>query len=61
MSKPDTFTSVAMADEENTREVVAIEGKFFRHYRAFLYCGLVCLGGFQLGRCHSCLLRYGRA
>ncbi|KIX08529.1 uncharacterized protein Z518_03185 [Rhinocladiella mackenziei CBS 650.93] len=38
-----------MADETNHPRPVPARGKFFHHYRALIYCGLACLGGFQLG------------
>ncbi|EXJ68167.1 uncharacterized protein A1O5_08782 [Cladophialophora psammophila CBS 110553] len=38
-----------MPDEANHVELVSTKAKFFHHYRAFFYCGLVSLGGFQLG------------
>ncbi|KAK5193439.1 hypothetical protein LTR99_006991 [Exophiala xenobiotica] len=38
-----------MADEANPQESVPMKSKFFHHWRSFLYCGLTCIGGFQLG------------
>lgn len=52
MSKPEAATESIMADEANQPEAVALKDKFFRHYPAFLYCGLTSLGGFQLGMYH---------
>ncbi|OQV09313.1 hypothetical protein CLAIMM_13447 [Cladophialophora immunda] len=49
MSKSETLTVIDMADEGNNAESSTPKDGFFRHYRAFLYCGLVCIGGFQLG------------
>ncbi len=54
MSKAEETTTVTMADEANPQESVPLKDKFFRHYRSFLYCGITCIGGFQLGE--SCLL-----
>ena len=49
MSKAEETTTVTMADEANPQESVPMKTKFFHHYRSFLYCGLTCIGGFQLG------------
>lgn len=41
--------TVTMADEENHQQQASIKEGFFRHYRAFIWCGFACIGGFQLG------------
>lgn len=51
MPKSEPTAAVTMSDEAETPRLAAIKGTFFQHKRAFLYCGLVCLGGFQLGKC----------
>ncbi|ETN40969.1 uncharacterized protein HMPREF1541_05249 [Cyphellophora europaea CBS 101466] len=38
-----------MADEAPPPRSTAIKGRLLHDYRAFLYCGVACLGGFQLG------------
>lgn len=49
MSKEEA-TTTAMADENNHPDNRLADEGFWRHWRAFAYCTIVCLGGLQLGK-----------
>ncbi|KAK4937700.1 hypothetical protein LTR10_021710 [Elasticomyces elasticus] len=48
MSKDEAATTT-MADENNVSDNALVKEGFWRHWRAFLYCSIACLGGLQLG------------
>ncbi|KAK5219370.1 hypothetical protein LTR99_010399 [Exophiala xenobiotica] len=49
MHKDESVSQECAMSNETNPEIISVKGGFFHHYPSLIYCGLMCLGGFQLG------------